>query len=195
MRRLSLIAALSKSSSLPTLNLPSRTSVFLLLAAILAMVSVTGEGHRVQALKSKSEHKIRHTRGKYSMKEETVKRVEINHPCRLTRSSVKVSFPEMKDDLLVSFIGYKEPRLMHVNRCKGLCSSEAIGRVACVATKRRWKTVNMQLKTQVVGRESKERFKELVLEEHTECACQCLSTTAADCLGPELFNNATCSCS
>lgn len=86
------------------------------------------------------------------------------------------------------------PRLMFVNRCKGLCSSDAIGRVACVPTKRSWKKVNMQLKTQVIGREMREKFKELVLEEHEECACQCLTVSPKHCLRPELFNNETCSC-
>jgi hypothetical protein len=84
-------------------------------------------------------NKIRHMRGKYTVKEEVIKRVEIDHPCRLTRTGVKVAFPSMKSEVLVSFIGYREPRLMFVNRCKGLCSSEAIGRVDCVATRRSWK--------------------------------------------------------
>ena len=138
--------------------------------------------------------KVRHVRGKYTVKEEVIKRVEISHPCRLTRTAVKVTFPRMKDEVLVSFIGYKEPNLMFVNRCKGLCSSEAIGRVACVPTKRRWKKVKMQLKTQVLGRDVKENFKELVLEEHESCACSCLTVTAAHCMRPELFSNETCSC-
>ncbi len=121
--------------------------------------------------------------------------MEINHPCKLTRTAVKVTFPGMKKEVLVSFIGYKEPNLMFVNRCKGLCSSDAIGHVACVPTKRSWKKVNMQLKTQVLGHENvKEKFKELVLEEHEECACQCLTVTPAHCLRPSLFNNETCSC-
>jgi len=85
--------------------------------------------------------KVRHMRGKYTVKEEVVKRVQINHPCQLTRTAVKVTFPSMKHEVLVSFIGYKEPNLMFVNRCKGLCSSDAIGSVACVPTKRRWKKV------------------------------------------------------
>ena len=44
--------------------------------------------------------------------------VEINHPCRLTSTAVKISFPGMKSEVLVSFLGYKEPNLMFVNRCK-----------------------------------------------------------------------------
>lgn len=47
--------------------------------------------------------------------------MEINHPCKLTSTAVKISFPGMKEEVLVSFLGYKEPNLMHVNRCKGLC--------------------------------------------------------------------------
>ena len=69
----------------------------------------------------KNRHRIRHSRGKYTMKEEIVKQMEINHPCKLTSTAVKISFPGMKEEVLVSFLGYKEPNLMHVNRCKGLC--------------------------------------------------------------------------
>ena len=72
----------------------------------------------------KNRHRIRHSRGKYTMKEEIVKQMEINHPCKLTSTAVKISFPGMKEEVLVSFLGYKEPNLMHVNRCKGLCKVE-----------------------------------------------------------------------
>ena len=55
-------------------------------------------------------NRIRHVRGKYTVREEVIKRVEVNHPCKLTRTAVKVTFPSMKSEVLVSFIGYKEPR-------------------------------------------------------------------------------------
>ena len=83
------------------------------------------------------------------MKEVVIKRVEHSYPCRLVQSAVKVTFPGMKKEVLVSFMGYKEPDLMHVMRCKGICSSDAIAPVACVPTKRRLKKVTMHLKTQV----------------------------------------------
>ena len=38
---------------------------------------------------------------------------------RLAQTAVKVTFPGMKSEVLVSFLGYKEPNLMHVMRCKG----------------------------------------------------------------------------
>ena len=60
------------------------------------------------------------------MKEEIVKQMEINHPCKLTSTAVKISFPGMKEEVLVSFLGYKEPNLMHVNRCKGLCKNRLV---------------------------------------------------------------------
>ena len=90
------------------------------------------------------------SRGKYMQKEVVIKRVEHSYPCRLVQSAVKVTFPGMKKELLVSFMGYKEPDLMHVMRCKGICSSEALSPVACVPTKRRLKKVAMRLKTQVM---------------------------------------------
>ena len=83
------------------------------------------------------------------MKEVVIKRVEHTYPCRLVQTAVKVTFPGMKKEVLVSFLGYKEPDLMHVMRCKGICSSDAISPVACAPTKRRLKKVAMRLKTQV----------------------------------------------
>ena len=47
-------------------------------------------------------------------------------PPKLTSTAVKISFPGMKSEVLVSFLGYKEPNLMHVNRCKGLCKVSCI---------------------------------------------------------------------
>ena len=83
------------------------------------------------------------------MKEVVIKRVEHTYPCRLVQTAVKVTFPGMKKEVLVSFLGYKEPDLMHVMRCKGICSTDAISPVACAPTKRRLKKVAMRLKTQV----------------------------------------------
>ena len=83
------------------------------------------------------------------MKEDVVKRAEHDYPCRLAQSAVKVTFPGMKKEVLVSFMGYKEPDLMHVMRCKGTCDTDAVSPVACVPTKRRLKKVTMHLKTQV----------------------------------------------
>jgi hypothetical protein len=34
-------------------------------------------------------------------------------------------------------------------------------------------------------------FQELVLEEHEECGCQCLSVTPSHCLEPDSFSNET----
>jgi hypothetical protein len=81
----------------------------------------------------------KHIRGKYKHKEEIIKKVEHDHPCKLTETAVKVTFPGMKEEVLVSFLGYKEPNLMPVLRCKGLCNNQALSPVACVPTKLRYK--------------------------------------------------------
>ena len=60
------------------------------------------------------ENKIRHLKGKYTVREEVVKRVEHSYPCKLVETAVKVTFPGMKSEVLVSFLGYKEPNLMQV---------------------------------------------------------------------------------
>jgi hypothetical protein len=135
---------------------------------------ILDEGVGDDGLVSRTHNRIRHMRGKYTTKEEIVRQIAVDHPCRLTSTAVKISFPGMKSEVLVSFLGYKEPNLMFVNRCKGLCSSpaSASGLAACVPTRRTWKKVNMQLKTQYLGRDVREKMRELVLEEHEECGCR-----------------------
>ena len=83
------------------------------------------------------------------MREDVVKKKEHLYDCKLVQTAVKVTFPGMKKEVLVSFMGYKEPDLMHVMRCKGICPNGAISPVACIPTKRRLKKVAMHLKTQV----------------------------------------------
>ena len=55
--------------------------------------------------------------------------------------------------------------------------------IACKATKMRQKKVQMTVKTHLYGRDKKERLKELILDEHEECGCQCNDLTAALCAG------------
>ena len=69
--------------------------------------------------------------GRYTVKEEVQKAPEANHFCNLTRTSVKISFPEMKSRVFVNFLGYKEPNLIHLMRCKGRCG-DSDNSVACV---------------------------------------------------------------
>ena len=103
---------------------------------------------------------LRHVRGKYKYKEEVIKKVEHDHPCKLTQTAVKITFPGMKEQLLVSFLGYKEPNLMPVQRCKGLCGSgNALSPVACVPTKLRYNKVKMQIMTQYLGHDAKQRYR------------------------------------
>ena len=37
--------------------------------------------------------------------------------CNLTRTSIKISFPALKHELFVNFLGYKEPNLVYLWRC------------------------------------------------------------------------------
>ena len=55
--------------------------------------------------------------------------------------------------------------------------------IACTATKVRQKRVQMTVKTHLHGRDSKERLKELILDEHEECACQCNDLMVSKCAG------------
>ena len=42
----------------------------------------------------------------------------------------------------------------------------------------------MQIKTQYLGRDVREKMRELVLEEHESCECRCLVVTASQCMRP-----------
>ena len=70
--------------------------------------------------------------GRYTVKEEVQKAPASTHFCNLTRTSVKISFPEMKSRVFVNFLGYKEPNLVHLQRCKGRCGDAETESVACV---------------------------------------------------------------
>ena len=131
------------------------------------------------------------SKGTYKTKEEVEKAPSEDHPCNLTRTSVKISFPAMKSELFVNFLGYREPNLMYVMRCKGLCG-DSESRTACAATKVRQKKVKMMVKTHLQGRDEKEKWKELILDEHVECGCKCKDMSAAGCAGR--FNTLTCVC-
>ena len=36
----------------------------------------------------------------------------------LSRTTVKISFPDLRNELFVNILGYKEPNLIHLWRCK-----------------------------------------------------------------------------
>ena len=56
--------------------------------------------------------------GSYVVKEEIQKPPKHDHPCNLTLTAVKISFPEMKSEVFMNLLGYKEPNLVHLMRCK-----------------------------------------------------------------------------
>jgi len=179
-----------------------RSSILFLLLTThicLASMSLTDMSGEMAALKEDNpETKLRHKKkivnagkGTYKTKEEIEKPPSEDHPCNLTRTSVRISFPEMKGELFVNLLGYKEPNLVHLMRCKGVCR-DVESPIACTATKLRQKTVKMLVRTHLHGRDKKESLKELILDEHIECGCQCKDMSASQCAGT--FNEVTCQC-
>ena len=76
--------------------------------------------------------------GAYRTKEEVERPPVADHPCNLTRTAVKISFPAMKEAVFVNFLGYREPNLQYVMRCKGVCGNlgtESLNSQACVPTR------------------------------------------------------------
>ena len=110
-----------------------------------------------QAAKSHEETKKRHgkkpktavkQKGGYKTKEEIHKPPTFDHPCNLTRTTVRISYPKLKHELFVNFLGYKEPNLVYLWRCKGTCG-EATSPIACSPTRTSEKRVNMMFKVKV----------------------------------------------
>ena len=73
--------------------------------------------------------------GMYKTKEEVERPPVWDHPCNLTRTAVKISFPAMKEEVFVNFLGYREPNLQYVMRCKGVCGEKEQSQPSCVPTK------------------------------------------------------------
>ena len=129
--------------------------------------------------------------GRYSVKEEIQKPPDENHPCNLTRTSVKISFPAMKSETFVNFLGYKEPSLVYLARCKGVCGGEAMD---CVPTSVREKRVKMMVKSFLAESEPEERYQEVVLEEHVGCGCECRKEVQSKCVGGLNYDTCECKC-
>ena len=129
--------------------------------------------------------------GRYTTKEVVEKAPPENHPCNLTITAIKISFPDMNNELFVNLIGYKEPNLVHLARCKGVCR-ETGSSIECEPTKTRHMSMKMLFRTQLANREPKEMIKELILDEHVQCGCMCKQSDRMGCTGR--FNEASCEC-
>ena len=68
------------------------------------------------------------------------------------------------------------------SRCKGRCHDPS-SPLTCRATKTRDKKVKMVMRSVLTGKEPVDRVKELVLDEHEECGCECSPELASLCAG------------
>ena len=90
-----------------------------------------------------------------------------------------VIIPIQNSKVGVNLLGYREPRLVHVMRCQGLCH---LG-VACVPSSVDRRTITMMLKTSHTGSEARTEKQEVALEEHLACACDCDQQEEQECSG------------
>ena len=105
-----------------------------LIISLLTSVLIAGAELDI-SIGSKARHDYpRTSKGMYKTKEEVERPPTWDHPCNLTRTAVKISFPAMKSEVFVNFLGYREPNLKYVMRCKGVCGEDK-SKTACVATK------------------------------------------------------------
>ena len=77
-------------------------------------------------------------RGTYVVKEEIEKAPVHDHPCNLTETAIKITFPEMESEVFISLLGYKGSNMIHLQRCKGRCAGRD-SPVSCAPTKIREK--------------------------------------------------------
>ena len=56
------------------------------------------------------------------------------------------------------------------------------------------KVVNMMIKSQRQGRDQREAWQEVELEEHLDCGCGCEPGAVEACATQSMFNPATCEC-
>ena len=153
----------------------------------------TMERSMLQENKDREEETLHYpvSSGRYTVREEIQKAPDENHFCSLTRTSFKISFPAMKSKTFVNFLGYKEPNMIHLPRCKGNCGDQNTA-LSCVPTSIREKKVKMAVKSFLAGSEPEEKYQEVVLEEHLECGCECSKEVAGECAGS--LNPHTCKC-
>merc|ERR1719410_913317 len=72
-------------------------------------------------------------RGTYVVRESVEKAPVHDHPCNLTRTAVKISFPEIKNEVFVNLLGYKGSDMIYLNRCKGVCMNNDGRKLKCKA--------------------------------------------------------------
>ena len=121
----------------------------------------------------------------YVTKEEIEKALIYDHPCNLTETNIRISFPESLS------MGHRGTNTIKVSRCLGWCTKTERP-ILCKATRVRAIEVNMKMRSFQTGRPLKEELKELIFDEHIECGCECEPELSYECL--HMFNKATCQC-
>merc|ERR1719410_349178 len=112
-------------------------------------------------------------RGTYVVRESVEKAPIHDHPCNLTKTAVKISFPEIKNEVFVNLLGYKGSDLIYLNRCKGVCMNNDERKLKCKAIGYQEKRVKMMVKAYRTEEHARESFKDLILDDHTQCGCEC----------------------
>ena len=69
-------------------------------------------------------NQLTQSRSSYKTSEKIEKAPSEDHPCNLTKTSMKISFPALRNELFVNILGYKEPNLVRLNQCRGFCGVE-----------------------------------------------------------------------
>ena len=97
-------------------------------------------------------NQLTQSRSSYKTSEKIEKAPSEDHPCNISKTSMKIYLPALRNELFVNILGYKEPNLVRLHQCRGFCIAPG-SPVACMATKIRKKKVSMMFTTNSSGRD------------------------------------------
>jgi hypothetical protein len=84
--------------------------IMLMTSSVTSLTLPVSESHSKQ--KESSKKPVASTG--YRTSEKIEKAPSEDHPCNLTRTFMKISFPELKHEFFVNILGYREPNLVHL---------------------------------------------------------------------------------
>ena len=128
---------------------------------------------------------LKNRQGMYITREEIVKAPVHDHPCQLRETALRIAEPKTLS------LGHRGATIMKIQRCIGKCKGEEF-MSTCTATRVRGRSVNIMVKSYRTGVPLEEELKNMILDEHLECGCECNSEKARTCL--YRFNTAICQC-
>ena len=97
-------------------------NIYTVLITATVCKSLTVDKSKSKVIEKLTEKKqLVNSRSSYKTSEKVEKAPSEDHPCNLTRTSMRISFPALRSELFVNILGYREPNLVSLWQCKGRC--------------------------------------------------------------------------